>query len=81
MSFCHHAENAFFQPDHTLGLINAGPQPKHDVILEPVPRICNVLILATCLDPWDKPKDDGGCLCDITYWRKPAPHRLAAAPS
>ncbi|TKT67733.1 hypothetical protein YA62_002770 [Agrobacterium sp. LC34] len=29
-----------------------------DVILGPVPRICNVLILFTCLDPWDKPKDD-----------------------
>jgi len=32
---------------------------KHsDVILGPVPRICNVLILLTCLDSWDKPKDD-----------------------
>jgi hypothetical protein len=31
---------------------------KHsDAILGPVPRICNVLILSACLDPWDKPKD------------------------
>jgi hypothetical protein len=32
---------------------------KHsNVILGPVPRICNGLILLMCLDPWDKPKDD-----------------------
>ena len=32
---------------------------KHsDVIPGPVPRICNGLILLTCLDPWDRPKDD-----------------------
>ncbi|NTZ90921.1 hypothetical protein FCH38_09550 [Agrobacterium tumefaciens] len=28
------------------------------VILGLVQGICNVLILLTCLDPWDKPKDD-----------------------
>ena len=39
------------------------------VMLGPVPRICNVLILLTCLDPWDKPKDDVEMMRKVRHQR------------